>query len=459
MRNVKYWYYGQVSNIMKHILRAFGGFKIAESVDATTGEPKLRDVPCMWAINDGSVISTLTKNSNNTTVTFPKIMLMIDELNVDPSRRSGPAFEPDDVQLTERDFDPSKDNYTSEQGSSYDIKRYNPTPIKLTFRAIIATTKVTQKLQLLEQIVPLFDNGLEFINSNNPLAWTNISAIHLLRIKYTSKNYTGKLSDDVDMCELTFEMPAYLTFPAEIHAYRNIEQINTEIYDEVINDVDSMYGFTKSAKATLVRTPESIAIKCTNSDTLQIISENKKVSNWYDLFNLYKIPQREYDFIKISLFPLQGIIDNRGNIIGTVEIDDNKILHYTIDDSTIPSTNIPNVNGFINPREDFPGNGLLPVQVGQRYLILDTLSQDSQAWGHIVDYTIDTTNCIIEYMSDNKWHVVTNPEETEEDLFVRDASSESSIKILYYYDKYYKTWVDVIDGVYKPGYWKLIHKN
>lgn len=458
MRNVKYWYYGQISNIMKHLLRAFGGFQVMKK-SSDEGNPLLQNVPCTWAINDASVITYLTKNSQNTAITFPKMILVLDDVDYDKQRRTGPAFEADDVQVTERDFDPTINNYTSKQGNSYDTKRYNPTPIKLSFRLIIATTMMTQKLQLLEQIVPLFDNGLEFINSNNPLAWTNISATHLNRIKFTSKNYTGKIDDNVDMCELFFELPQWLTLPAEIHAYGNIETINTEIYDNVISEVDSMYGFSKAALTTMTRTPENIAIECSNNDTLKIVSDNKKVSNWYELFNLYKISQKQYNFVKISLLPLQGIVENRGKIVGSVSIDenDNTILHYDIDPATIPSTNIPNVNGFINPHEDFPGNGLPPVQVGQRYLILEDISATSSAWGEIQNFVEKSANSIIEYQSDNKWHIVTIPANCEEELFVRDATNSDTIKILYYYDKYYKNWVDIIDGMYRPGYWTLIH--
>ena len=54
-----------------------------------------------------------------------------------------------------------------------------PTPYTLSMKADIWTSNTDQKLQLLEQILVLFNPALEIQTTDNYIDWTSLSVVYL----------------------------------------------------------------------------------------------------------------------------------------------------------------------------------------------------------------------------------------------------------------------------------------
>ena len=52
----------------------------------------------------------------------------------------------------------------------------------------MATSNTDQKLQLLEQILVLFNPALEIQQNDNPVDWTTITTVELTDIQWTSRS-------------------------------------------------------------------------------------------------------------------------------------------------------------------------------------------------------------------------------------------------------------------------------
>jgi hypothetical protein len=106
--------------------------------------------------------------------------------------------------------------YGNEQGAGYTVERLMPTPFKLRVKADIWTSNTDQKLQLLEQILILFNPSLEVQTTDNYIDWTSLSVIYLSSTNFSSRTIPQGSSEDIDIASLEFEMPIYITPPAKV---------------------------------------------------------------------------------------------------------------------------------------------------------------------------------------------------------------------------------------------------
>jgi hypothetical protein len=125
---------------------------------------------------------------------------------------------------------------------------------------------------------------------------------------------------------------------------------------------------------------------------------------------------------------------------------DNTKLIFNVDPDTLPSSTLTAVVKIIDPRGSYPGDGTLIAAVsGQRYLITETLTKAGYP-----NWDIDANeNDIIEY-NGTKW------------IVSYDASSSAVVDYVTntYTTKQYKwynnSWISSHEGVYNPGFWRLI---
>ena len=59
-------------------------------------------------------------------------------------------------------------------GNLYSTDRYMPVPYNLTMQVDIWSGNTDQKLQLLEQILILFNPSIQLQQNTNPLDWTSV---------------------------------------------------------------------------------------------------------------------------------------------------------------------------------------------------------------------------------------------------------------------------------------------
>ena len=206
-----FFYDGQIRRYVTQFMRVFIGFKY----QAGDGDERL--VPVMYGDLTRQVASIIKDNSENKMPTVPRISCYITGLELDTSRLADSTFV-SKVNVRERTYQDVAGQrvYGTEQGAGYTVERLMPTPFKLKVKADVWTSNTDQKLQLLEQILILFNPSLEVQTTDNYVDWTSLSVIYLTSTNFSSRSIPQGTDTDIDIASLEFEMPIYISPPTKV---------------------------------------------------------------------------------------------------------------------------------------------------------------------------------------------------------------------------------------------------
>lgn len=241
-----FFYDGQIRRYVTQFMRVFIGFKYK------TGDGTLRHVPVMYGDMTRQVASIIKENSENKMPTVPRISCYITGLELDTTRLADPTFV-SKLNIRERAWEEVDGaiEYKNIQGGGYTVERLMPTPFKLKMKADIWTSNTDQKLQLMEQILVLFNPSLEIQTTDNYIDWTSLSVMHLLSVNFSSRTIPVGAESDIDIGSLEFEMPIYVSPPAKVKKLGVIRNIVMNVFSET-GDVlaldDLIYGGTPNTR-------------------------------------------------------------------------------------------------------------------------------------------------------------------------------------------------------------------
>ena len=206
-----FFYDGQIRRYVTQFMRVFIGFKY----QAGDGDERL--VPVMYGDLTRQVASIIKDNSENKMPTVPRISCYITGLELDTSRLADSTFV-SKMNIRERTYQDVAGQrvYGTEQGAGYTVERLMPTPFKLRVKADIWTSNTDQKLQLLEQMLILFNPSLEVQTTDNYVDWTSLSVIYLTSTNFSSRSIPQGTETDIDIASLEFEMPIYISPPTKV---------------------------------------------------------------------------------------------------------------------------------------------------------------------------------------------------------------------------------------------------
>ena len=206
-----FFYDGQIRRYVTQFMRVFIGFKYQ------AGDKDERLVPVMYGDLTRQVASIIKDNSENKMPTVPRISCYITGLELDTSRLADSTFV-SKVNVRERTYQDVAGQrvYGTEQGAGYTVERLMPTPFKLRVKADVWTSNTDQKLQLLEQILILFNPSLEVQTTDNYVDWTSLSVIYLTSTNFSSRSIPQGTETDIDIASLEFEMPIYISPPTKV---------------------------------------------------------------------------------------------------------------------------------------------------------------------------------------------------------------------------------------------------
>ena len=150
-----YFYDGQFRNLLSQMTRVFSGFKYKTGINHT-GTRELLPIPCKVG-NVSRIVGAINRaNSENVALTAPFISVWISNISVARNRTINPTHE-SQIAVTERKFDYTAGKYTNQAGNSYMVERLAPVPYDVTIQVDIWSTNEDMKLQILEQILLLFN--------------------------------------------------------------------------------------------------------------------------------------------------------------------------------------------------------------------------------------------------------------------------------------------------------------
>jgi hypothetical protein len=448
----QYFYDQQIRRWLLQFMRLFGGFSVKMGKDVT-GADNYHQVPVRYGDTTRMSQHILRKNSENTILSVPAISCYIAELVPNAERRMTPSFE-DSVQIYEKAYDPVAQSFNDKVAESYTLERHAPIPFDLTINVDVWTSNTEQKLQLLEQILLLFNPSVNLQSSQNPYDWTSLAVVELINVTWTARSIPQGTDDIIDVASLIFSLPIFLTPPAKVKRQVLIHSI----LNNIAGDYQFIDDITIGINSEPISSRQWITFKDRHikvtSNSIQLLTSNNTATEpdqvvpsllrWDEHFNNYGGFKNGITEIRLKL----GNVLDPQEVILKVSINPNNenLLNYSVDTSTLPNDTITMINGVVDPTRSAPGNGNIPpVQPGQRYLLTDSVPQTG-LWGTV----IADANDIIEY-NGSDWIVSFDASAVNAPAYTTNANT--MVKLYYTGTE----WVVAIEGIFDEGYWRIVN--
>jgi hypothetical protein len=460
-----HFYEGQIRKFLTQFIRVLSNFSV-ETGKGKDDQITLRAVPVVYGDPTRQVANIIRQNSENVLQYTPKIAAYVRELNYDRERMQNP-YHIEKQHLKERGVD-SDGNYTNQLGAGYTIEKVMPSPFRLEVTADIWSSNTDQKLQILEQILYLFNPDFEIQKSDNYIDWTSLSYVELTNISFSSRTIPVGADTEIDIASLSFSMPIWLSPPVKVKKLGVVQKIIMSVYDDDGGMAKGLIDGSLISRSFI--TPNNFGLLVTGNQLRLLGTTGVNVKSGGDGFYTgakdpgladpfetfgpavnWKVLLEQYGVVTNGTSQIRLTQPNGNEIIGTIATTtlDDTILLYSIDDDTIPANTLTAVKKIINPATFDPGT---PVN-GDRYLIIDdvgdsTASAQSATWGALIANVGD----IIEYNStSSKWLKVfdaSDPDSTQH--YVTNLNTG----IQYRFNG--TEWVKSYEGVYTQGNWSIV---
>jgi hypothetical protein len=460
-----HFYDGQIRKFLTQFIRILSNFSV-ETGKGKDDTVTLRAVPVVYGDMTRQVANIIRNNSENALQYAPRIAAYVRELNYDRERMQNP-YHIEKQHLKERDV-LADGTYSNKLGAGYTIEKVMPSPFRLEVTADIWTTNTDQKLQIMEQILYLFNPDFEIQKTDNYIDWTSLSYVELTSTTFSSRTIPIGADTEIDIATINFSMPIWLSPPVKVSKLGVIQKIIMSIYDDDGGITAGLIDGTLLSRSYI--TPNNYGLLVTGNQLRLLGSTGTSVTSGGDGFYTganepsnfdpfetfgppinWKILLDQYGKVRNDTSQIRLMQPNGNEIIGTIAVNslEDTILLFNIDQDTIPANTLTAVKKIINPATFDPGT---PVNA-DRYLIINdvgdsTASVQSSTWGTL----IATVGDIIEYSSSqSKWLKVfdaSHPDSTQHYI------TNSHTGIQYRFNG--TEWVKSYEGIYTAGNWSIV---
>lgn len=492
-----HFYDGQIRRYITQTIRVLSHFTVKYA------DGSLVRVPVLYGDADKQVASIIRQNSENKINAVPRIAVYVTGLDLDKDRLGDSTYV-GKLHIRERDIESGA--YTQGQGRNYTVERLMPTPFKLTMKVDIWSANTDQKLQLLEQILVLFNPSLELQTTDNYIDWTSLSVLNLSSTNWSSKSIPiGTQDAPIDVATLTLDTPIWISPPVKVKHLGVITSIITSMYQNSgSDDVEYLDGL-----GIPLVTPDNTLSSVLTKDIITVTDYNIQVYNGQvELLGPTEsaIP-REPNFevairqgqpldwnLVFSLYPgkfvagssmIYLVQPNGTEVIGTIAVNPLDVTMLTVnwDTDTYPrdddiittgdrSPRSPGTfDAIIDPQKVYPGHGMQNVVSGDRFLIIEDIGspvnfKDNDYTGTAGTLTnngpdgwknsngtdfIAKTNDIIEWQGDH-WQVIFEAAQ-EADTHIYQSNIYNGNKVQYVWNGV--QWAKSFEGQYKAGLWRI----
>ena len=239
---MEFFYDGQIRRYITQTIRVFSNFVVRY------GDGTLHRIPVMYGDADRQVASIIRGNSENKVNSVPRISVYVSAFALDRDRLADASYV-GKVNVRERGM--QVDNvpgsptygetiYNQDAGRQYTVERIMPTPFKLTLKVDIWSANTEQKLQIMEQILVLFNPSLELQTTDSYIDWTSLTVLNLNDINWSSKTVPVGVDTPIEVGTLTLDTPVWISPPAKVKHLGVITRIITSMYQSA-NVSDSSY--------------------------------------------------------------------------------------------------------------------------------------------------------------------------------------------------------------------------
>ncbi len=432
-------------------MRILGGFSVKTGKDRNGAESYIQ-VPVRYGDINRMAAHILKNQSENMMNTVPFISCYVTDMQISAERRTNPTHI-DKVKVYEKKFDPATGQYVDgEVGNTYTIERYMPVPYDLTVQVDIWTSNTDQKLQLLEQLLVLFNPSINLKVNDNPFDWSNLTYTELVNVVWSVRQVPQGTDDIIDVAALNFTIPILINPPAKLKRQTLIHSILTEIRRQKDGEqLDWVPTDPAPNKEWVVVTFENLKLQVRIEEDRAILlnsaggitDNNGDPLSWEETL-------KPYGALRLGISNLRlrrGVdpADFSQDIIAVIDDIDPvnpNIAYVTVDTASLPNTTIPAVDAIVNPTRSAPGKNLAPAVTGQRYLVLSDVP-NINAWG----VTNALANDIIQY-NGSTW-IVSFSSISNNNAVVLNTTTGL------YYEWREGQWISAVEGTYQNGWWRL----
>jgi hypothetical protein len=339
-----------------------------------------------------------------------------------------------------------------------------PVPYKLTIKLDVWTSNTNQKMQLMEQMLVLFNPALEIQSTDNYIDWTSLSVCELESVQWSSRTIPVGTENPIDIATLTFALPIWISSPAKVKKLGVVERIIANVFDaqgdasNAVLDNDLLLGtrqvFTPYNYKVLLIDNKLQALRqqqVIDEPNSSLTPADSPQSNllWSGIVGMYGVLRPGVSLVKLEQ-------EDGTEVIGTVAFDptDDRFLLFTADEDTVPQNTLDPVDAVINPLRSGPGDGLDSSLTGQRYLLTEDTGSDNgfaPAWAGVDDQPlVAKANDIIEYTG-QRWVVAFDSTSSPDNL-----QYVTNLTTVIQYKWTGSMWVKSYQGLYPGGQWSLV---
>lgn len=479
---MQFFYDGQIRRYITQMVRLMSGFSVQD------GNGKLKSIPVTYGDLTRQVANIMRDNSENKLPTVPRMAVYITGLEMDRSR-TGDSSYVNKVNIRERAVSDDGVEYLNTQGKNYTVERLMPAPYILKMNVDIWASNTEQKLQIMEQLLVLFRPSLEIQTTDNYLDWTSLTVVDLEGITWSTRSIPVGVDTEIDVGQLSFSTPIYITPPAKVKKLGVITSIIANIWNEEkgtidlglsmpeINAYDSdLPDISKTTsnletttdidpstglRETVATTYKDYGVYILGNTAQLVYNEEVGTTNWRKIVEAYPgtyVPN-------ISEIRLRT---NSGYIVGTFELnEDETILDITWDADTLPTgdpisgpardTNSwTSIDKIVDPQNYDPTNDKVP---GFRIMLLGNINDSENVGESFYDGPAAWKNTngsdfvanefdLIEWDGAN-WNVVFDSSTEIETKNTKNLTTG----IIYTWTG--SEWVQAYEGEYSQGAWNL----
>ena len=466
---MQHFYDGQVRRYLTQMMRVLANFPVQD------GKGVQKEVPVTYGDLSRQVANIIKENSENKLPSAPRIAVYLTGLELDKDRLTDSTYTRK-TNIREREYDTVNKEYLNTQGKNYTVERLIPTPYMMRLNADIWTTNTDQKLQLLEQILVLFNPSLEMQTTDNFVDWTSITAIYLENVTWSNRSVPVGVDSEIDICTLTFNIPIYISPPTKVRKMGVITNIITSMFDETLGTIEDGVSkpilnaydevprpgvtegkFGRSAQSDVAKNMANVNYATwgafVNGAEAQLFSNgivgNK---NWREIFEV--LPGMYAADVSRIYFTNS---DNAKTVTGTFTLhpfDEGKIA-INWDADSFPSDTVivgrTSIDYIIDPTNYNP---TAIKTSGVRLLLLNdvgdiTATQSPVAWQN-ADATplIASANDIVEW-NGTKWNIVFDASAVTEITYTTNLNTS----VQYRFNN--NEWLLSVDGDYPVGTWRI----
>ena len=468
----QYFYDGQIRRFLLQFARIFSNFDVEYGANEAgqgpgSGGDTLVRVPVRYGDASRQAQTILQNNSANDMPSTPMMSFYITDLKYDRPRIQEPYYV-SNIQVRQRTYDTSTDTYETTQGNAFTIERAMPVPYELTINLDIWTSNTNQKMQLLEQILTLFNPSLEIQSTDNYIDWTSLTALYLKDSRWSSRTVPVNTDLSIDIATLTFTLPMWITPPAKVKKLGVVERIIASIYDaqgdltNALTNSDLLLGtrqrFTPYGYQVLLINNKLQALRqqqIVDEPNAALAPPDSPPSNllWHSIIDLYGTLRPGISYITLEQ-------PDGTDVTGTVAYDptDDRFLLFTVNTGTVPPNTLAPIMSVIDPLVSAPGYGLPVAATGQRYLFTQATgsynnpgSTNPDAWEGVDGQPlVANANDIVEY-DGSRWVVAFDSTSSPDNLqYITNITTELQ------YRWTGTKWVKSYQGLYPGGGWSLV---